>query len=155
MFSVNKALAQQKKSYYDYKTTFKPPEPCCGYSAFQDSIQYPESFRKGTVEASFIADIKIDTLGEIFSINFQPFRGCEFSRIDSMFIRYFDYKVKQLEWYPAVFEDKKIEFTVSIPVIYSLSDDEIQFYYQLRKIKNMKYRKPTILIQEDKPFIWD
>jgi len=95
------------------------PTPVIGWDSLNALITYPEIARRSYQQGGFIINLTIDTLGFIKKMKVYELSNHN-NNIDSTYnitrplYRY----LKGTQWYPAVQSNRKIEFTVSIPIIF-------------------------------------
>lgn len=95
----------------------EPPEPIGGYAAVQANVHYPKIARLAGIEGRVMVWAKIEEDGNVYKTRIMTSlgnNGCDEAAV---------YAIQNVEWKPAIYDDKPIAVWVAVPVDFKLSDD--------------------------------
>ena len=100
------------------------PTPVIGWDSLTTLIKYPEISRRSYNQGGFIVRLKIDTSGNakamnIFELSVHSIQVDSAYNITLPIYRY----LKDVKWHPAIQFNKRVEYTISIPIIFVFNGD--------------------------------
>jgi TonB family protein len=97
------------------KKAEKPPLPADGISAIQKNLKYPDEAKESGAEGKVVLKISVDAKGKVADVEVVDSFGneaCTKAAIDA---------VKSIKWKPGLKDDKPVEASVTVPVLFKLN----------------------------------
>jgi hypothetical protein len=92
------------------------PYPVGGWEKFDSLIVYPEIYKRARVEGLYIITLEVDTSGVATVMKVEPPPGVVAPATIS--------KLEEIKWIPATKGGEKIDYVISIPVLYLLEKED-------------------------------